>query len=35
MGHLFGGIRSSAEQVNGFNPSFASSDICEVYVRRK
>jgi hypothetical protein len=35
MGHLYGGIRSSPEQVNGFNPSFASNTIYEVYFRRK
>jgi len=35
VGHLYGGIRSSAQQVNGFNPSFASSTIYEVYVERK
>jgi hypothetical protein len=35
LGYLYGGIRSSAPRVNGFNPSLASSTICGVYLERK
>jgi hypothetical protein len=35
VGYFYGGIRTTAPQVNGFNPSYANSTIYEVCVERK
>ena len=35
IGYFYGGIRSTAQQINGFNPSFASSTTYEVDALKK